>query len=81
MNTTVINAAPTDAIVRFSCLPGGCTMRIKDGSVLVSNAGVELEGRAINMWGPVIKSPNFDPNQRHHPDPYPGLRRFERSRR
>jgi hypothetical protein len=55
------NGAPTDAIVRFTCLPGSCTMKFKDGSVLVSNAGVELEGRAINLWGPVIKSPSFDP--------------------
>lgn len=55
------NGAPTDAIVRFTCLPGSCTMKFKDGSMLVSNAGVELEGRAINLWGPVIKSPNFDP--------------------
>ena len=52
---------PTDPVVRFSCLPGSCKMTFKDGSVLVSDAGVALEGRAINMWGPVINSPNFDP--------------------
>lgn len=52
---------PTDAIVNFTCLAGSCTMKLKDGGVLVSNAGVQLEGRAINMWGPVYKSPNFDP--------------------
>ena len=52
---------PTDAVVRFSCLPGSCKMTFKDGSVLVSDAGVALEGRAINFWGPVMKSPNFDP--------------------
>ena len=50
-----------DPVVRFSCLPGSCKMTFKDGSVLVSDAGVALEGRAINFWGPVIKSPNFDP--------------------
>lgn len=52
---------PTDAVVRFSCLPGSCRMTFNDGSVLVSDAGVALEGRAINFWGPVIKSPSFDP--------------------
>lgn len=36
-------------------------MTFKDGSVLTSNAGVALEGRAINMWGPVVNSPKFDP--------------------
>lgn len=53
--------AATDPIVRFTCLPGSCKMTFNDGSVLVSNAGVELEGRAINFWGPVVNSPNFDP--------------------
>lgn len=53
--------APADPVVRFTCLPGSCKMSFNDGSVLVSNAGVELEGRAINAWGPVINSPNFDP--------------------
>lgn len=53
--------APTDPVVRFTCLPGSCKMTFKDGSQLVSNAGVELEGRAVNMWGPVVNSPNFDP--------------------
>lgn len=51
----------TDPIVRFTCIPGSCKMTFKDGSVLVSNAGVQLEGRAINMWGPVYRSPSFDP--------------------
>lgn len=50
----------TDKIVYFTCLPDSCKMSFNDGSVLISNAGVELEGRAINMWGPVVKSPNFD---------------------
>ena len=53
--------APTDPVVRFSCLPGSCKMTFNNGSVLVSDAGVALEGRAINFWGPVINSPNFDP--------------------
>jgi hypothetical protein len=53
--------APTDPVVRFSCLPGSCRMTFNDGSVLVSDAGVALEGRAINFWGPVINSPSFDP--------------------
>lgn len=53
--------APTDAVVRFGCIPGSCKMTFKDGSVLESDAGVALEGRAINFWGPVVNSPNFDP--------------------
>jgi len=53
--------APTDPVVNFTCIPGSCKMIFKDGSVLVSNAGVQLEGRAINMWGPVYKAPSFDP--------------------
>ena len=55
------NGAPTDPIVNFTCLAGSCQMTFKDGSVLTSNAGVDLHGRAINMWGPVYKSPDFDP--------------------
>ena len=54
-------------IVHFTCLPGSCTMKFKDGSVLVSNAGVDLQGRAINMWGPVFKSPKFDPTNGIYP--------------
>lgn len=53
--------APSDDIVRFGCIPGSCKMTFKDGSVLESDAGVALEGRAINMWGPVVNNPNFDP--------------------
>jgi hypothetical protein len=52
---------PTDPIVNFTCLSGSCKMYLKDGGVLQSNAGVQLEGRAINMWGPVWKSPTYDP--------------------
>lgn len=55
--------APTDAIVKFTCLPGSCEMDFKDGSRLVSNAGVQLQGRAINMWGPVYKNPAYVPNR------------------
>ncbi|VAX06935.1 hypothetical protein MNBD_GAMMA25-1535 [hydrothermal vent metagenome] len=36
-------------------------MAFADGSVLTSDAGVPLTGRAANLWGPVIKSPDFDP--------------------
>ena len=50
-----------DPVLRFTCLPGSCTLTFKDGSVLQSNAGVDLEGRAANLWGPVVKSPAFDP--------------------
>lgn len=52
---------PTDPVLAFTCLPGSCSLSFADGSVLQSNAGVELQGRAANLWGPVIKSPNFDP--------------------
>lgn len=52
---------PTDPVIRFTCLTGSCNIHLKDGGVLTSDAGVPLEGRAINMWGPVIKSPAFDP--------------------
>jgi len=55
------SGAPTDAVVKFSCLTGSCNMTFKDGSVLTSDAGVPLEGRAINMWGPIVNSPDFDP--------------------
>ena len=53
--------APTDPVLKFTCLPGSCTMAFEGGSVLTSDAGVPLEGRAINFWGPVINSPDFDP--------------------
>lgn len=53
----------TDPIVPFTCLPGTCTLTFPDGSVLQSNAGVALEGRAINLWGPVINSPSYDPTK------------------
>jgi len=55
------SGSPTDPIVRFSCVPGSCNMTFKDGSVLTSDAGVSLEGRAINLWGPIVNSPDFDP--------------------
>lgn len=56
------SGAPTDPIVPFTCLPGSCKITFNDGSVLVSDAGVPLQGRAVNMWGPVVASPDFDPN-------------------
>jgi hypothetical protein len=59
--------SPEADIVHFTCLPGSCTMKFKDGSVLVSNAGVDLHGRAINMWGPVVNSPDFDPDNGIYP--------------
>ncbi len=55
------SGAPTDPVIRFTCLTGSCNIHLKDGGVLTSDAGVPLEGRAINMWGPVIQSPDFDP--------------------
>jgi hypothetical protein len=55
------SGAPSDPIIRFTCLPGTCNMAFKDGSVLTSDAGVALEGRAINFWGPVVNSPDYDP--------------------
>ena len=52
---------PIDPVIRFSCLTGSCNINLKDGAVLTSDAGVPLEGRAINMWGPVVMSPDFNP--------------------
>lgn len=52
---------PTDPVVDFTCLPGSCNITMKDGAVFTSDAGVALEGRAINKWGPVFQSPDFDP--------------------
>ena len=51
----------TDPVVKFTCLPGSCSMKFDDGSELTSDAGVPLAGRAVPMWGPVINSPDFDP--------------------
>jgi len=55
------SGTPADPVVRFTCLTGSCNINLKDGAVLTSGAGVPLEGRAINMWGPIIMSPDFDP--------------------
>ena len=52
---------PMAPVVEFTCLPGSCNMAFEGGSVLTSDAGVPLSGRAINFWGPVINSPDFDP--------------------
>jgi len=57
----------TDPIINFTCLAGSCTMKFKDGSVLQSNAGVPLEGRAIMSWGPVVRSSSFDPVNQIYP--------------
>jgi len=35
---------PAAPVVRFGCLPGSCKMTFNDGSVLISDAGVPLEG-------------------------------------
>jgi len=58
---TTFTGSPTDPVLRFTCLTGSCNLDLKDGAVLTSDAGVPLEGRAINMWGPVVMSPDFDP--------------------
>ena len=55
------SGAPTDPVINFTCLTGSCNLNLKDGAVLTSDAGVPLQGRAINMWGPVVQSPDFDP--------------------
>jgi len=55
------SGAPTDPIVNFTCLAGSCNMAFEGGSVLTSDAGVPLTGRAANLWGPVVNSPDFDP--------------------
>jgi hypothetical protein len=47
-------------VVNFTCKTGSCTLAT-GGSILQSDAGVPLEGRAPFMWGPVFKSPAFDP--------------------
>jgi len=52
---------PNDPIIEFTCLSDSCRMTFKDGSILVSNAGVDLESRTVNKWGPVHKSRSFDP--------------------
>ena len=66
---------PYAPIVNFTCNPGTCTIAFKDGSELTSategqvySAGpyaglspyVKLEGKAINKWGPIVRSPDFD---------------------
>lgn len=53
-------SAPTDVVIRLSCLLGSCNMAFDDGFVLASDAGVPLERRAINMWRPIVNSPGFD---------------------
>jgi len=55
------SGGPTDPVIDFTCLTGSCNITLKDGAVFTSDAGVPLQGRAINMWGPVVNSPDFDP--------------------
>jgi hypothetical protein len=57
----IFSGAPTDPVINFTCIPGSCTLTLEDGAVITSDAGVPLDGRAVNMWGPVINSPDFDP--------------------
>lgn len=57
----VFSGSPTDAVISFTCLTGSCNLSFSDGAVITSDAGVPLTGRAINMWGPVVNSPDFDP--------------------
>lgn len=52
---------PSAPVVKFGCIAGSCNLTFKDGSVLTSDAGVPLQGRAINMWGPIVNSPDYDP--------------------
>lgn len=56
------NLNPPDPVINFTCLPGSCSMNFNNGSVLQSDAGVPLAGRAAFMWGPVIYSPDFRPD-------------------
>jgi len=51
---------PSDPILPFTCLQGSCTIET-GGSTFTSNAGVALSGRAANLWGPVVNSPDFVP--------------------
>lgn len=53
--------ASPPGVLEFTCKPGSCTLEI-GGSVLQSDAGVPLAGRAPFIWGPVINSPDFDPS-------------------
>lgn len=54
------NGMPTDPILNFTCLQGSCNLSI-GGSTFQSDAGVPLAGRAANLWGPIVQSPDFDP--------------------
>ena len=57
----VFSGTPADPVVNFTCLPGSCNLALADGAIITSDAGVPLTGRAINMWGPVVNSTDFDP--------------------
>ncbi len=60
-----------DTIVQFSCLKSSCNINI-GGSVFTSHSGLELEGRTVNLWGPVIHSPGYDPANGIYPIPMMG---------
>lgn len=47
-------------VIEFTCKTGSCALAT-GGSVLQSDAGVPLAGRVPFVWGPVFKSPDFDP--------------------
>ncbi len=49
-----------DPVIPFTCLQNTCTIEI-GGSVLTSDAGVPLDGKAVPMWGPVINN-DFNPD-------------------
>jgi len=50
------NPANPDPVVNFSC--NGCNLKFPDGSTLVSDPNVPLEGRAFFLYGPVAPKPN-----------------------
>jgi len=56
----VFQGLPSDPVLPFTCLQGACTIEM-GGSTFTSDAGVPLSGRAANLWGPVVRSPDFVP--------------------
>lgn len=49
-----------DPVIPFTCAAGTCTIEI-EGSTLTSSAGVDLDGRVVPMWGPILNN-NFNPD-------------------
>ena len=49
------NPANPDPVVNFSCK--GCKLKFPDGSTLVSDPNVPLQGRAFFLYGPVAPNP------------------------